>query len=156
MRGHQYRMLGEGTPKSIWGNGQLARRQTALAKLQSLLFNLPIVDGKWITYSDHYHSICRFVDSKWITSLTLPFLHSLFIISLDSHNAVHSTDGHNGPGLMAGSVGSRGTAGPPCPLGRSQVVEWAGRIAWEASAVSVKGRPLVRCRILPNLAETGS
>ena len=33
--------------------------------------------------SDHYHLICRLVDSKWITSLTLSLLHFLFIISLD-------------------------------------------------------------------------
>ena len=82
---------------------------------------------------------------------------TLFIDCFDIYKiAVHVTDGRDCPSLMAGSAGSKGTAGSPAPLGRSQVVESARKIAWVSIGGVRQGRPLVRCQILPNLAETGS
>ena len=44
----------------------------------------------------------------------------------------------------------------PAPLVDRKCLSERGRLRWLASAVYVKEGPLVRCRVLPSLAKTGS
>ena len=62
------------------------------------------------------------------------------------------SDERNGSGRMAGSAGSRETAGPPCSLSRSSVSR-VGQMAWFSVGGVRQGA--ASCQ-MPNPAETGS